>query len=309
MNTIGQNFGGDWTEQKLDCVSKYLHAYTKIMNNQNFNFAYIDAFAGTGYRELILDEEINESLFPELDSQEVVNFRQGSVRNALEVQPPFNKYIFIEEDKGKFTELEKLREEYIIREEFSEDRIECILTEANDYLTDACKKDWSRHRALVFLDPFGMQVEWKTIELIAKTEAIDLWLLFPIGTVNRLLKRNGEIRTNMRNKLDMFFGEDSWYDVFYNLTQEHSLFGEEEKWEKIGNIFYEIEQYFIKRLQVIFAGVANNPLVLRNSKNVPLYLLCFAVGNPKGSTTALKIAEYILDNQPDDQQTLPLLKE
>lgn len=109
MNSIGQNFGGGWTEQKLDCVSKYLHAYTKIMNNQRFNFAYIDAFAGTGYRELILDEEINESLFPELDSQEVINFRQGSVRNALEVQPPFNKYIFIEEDRGKFTELEKLR--------------------------------------------------------------------------------------------------------------------------------------------------------------------------------------------------------
>lgn len=176
-------------------------------------------------------------------------------------------------------------------------------------MTDACKKDWSRHRALVFLDPFGMQVEWKTIELIAKTEAIDLWLLFPIGTVNRLLKRNGEIRTNMRNKLDMFFGEDSWYDVFYNLTQEHSLFGEEEKWEKIGNIFYEIEQYFIKRLQVIFAGVADNPLVLRNSKNVPLYLLCFAVGNSKGANTALKIAEHILENQPNAQQRLPLLKE
>ena len=294
MNSIGQNFGGNWTEQKLECVSKYLHAYTKIMNNQRFNFAYIDAFAGTGYRELILDEEKNESLFPELDSQEVVNFRQGSVRNALEVQPPFNKYIFIEEDRGKFTELEKLKEEYIIREGFSEDRIECIHTDANDYLTDACKKDWSRHRALVFLDPFGMQVEWKTIELIAKTEAIDLWLLFPIGTVNRLLKRNGEIRIDMRNKLDLFFGEDSWYDVFYNLTQEHSLFGEEEKWEKIGNIFYEIEQYFIKRLQVIFAGVANNPLVLRNSKNVPLYLLCFAAGNSKGAPIAVKIADDII---------------
>lgn len=309
MNSIGQTFGGVWTEQKLECVRKYLHAYSTIMNKQTFNFAYIDAFAGTGYRELILDEETNWSLFPELDSQEVVNFRQGSVRNALEIQPPFNKYIFIEEKSVNFTKLERLREEYILREEFFEDSIECILTDANGYLTNACKKDWSRHRALVFLDPFGMQVEWKTIELIAATKAIDLWLLFPIGTVNRLLKRNGDIRISLRNKLDTFFGEDSWYDVFYKLTQEHSLFGEEEKWEKIGNIFYEIEQYFIKRLKAIFAGVANNPLVLRNSKNVPLYLLCFAVGNQKGSTTALKIAEHILDNQLHNQPTLPLLKE
>ncbi len=31
MNTVSQQFGGDWTEQKLECVSKYLNAYTTIM--------------------------------------------------------------------------------------------------------------------------------------------------------------------------------------------------------------------------------------------------------------------------------------
>ncbi len=61
MKSIGQVFGGNWTEQKLNCVSKYLHAYTKIMNNQDFNFAYVDAFAGTGYRELKLEEDPNET--------------------------------------------------------------------------------------------------------------------------------------------------------------------------------------------------------------------------------------------------------
>ena len=45
MNNRGQKFGGDWTELKLDCVSKYLHEYTKIMNNYTFYFPYIDAFA------------------------------------------------------------------------------------------------------------------------------------------------------------------------------------------------------------------------------------------------------------------------
>ena len=42
-----------------------------------------------------------------------------------------------------------------------------------------CDKDWSLHRAVLFLDPYGMQVEWATIEAVAKTKAIDLWLLFP----------------------------------------------------------------------------------------------------------------------------------
>lgn len=297
MNTVGQSFGGDWTEQKLECVRKYLQAYTTIMNKQQFEFAYIDAFAGTGYREVMLDEDSNEALFPELDTQEVVNFRQGSARNALEVQPPFKKYIFIEQDQNNFSELEKLRDEFLLKDEFSKDSIECILTEANEYLTDVCNKNWEQHRALVFLDPFGMHVEWETIKLIADTKAIDLWLLFPIGTVNRLLKRDAEIREAIREKLNKFFGEEDWYEIFYKLAHENSLFGEEERWEKAGNIFTEIEQYFMKRLQGIFAGVATNPLSLRNSKNVPLYLLCFAAGNPRGAPTAVNIAQDILLKQ------------
>ncbi|MCI0387950.1 MAG: hypothetical protein MOB07_04160 [Acidobacteria bacterium] len=55
-----------------------------------------------------------------------------------------------------------------------------------------------------------------------------------------------------------------------------------------------IEQYFVERLKTVFAGVAENPLPLLNSHNNPLYLLCFASGNPKGAKTAIKIAQDIL---------------
>jgi hypothetical protein len=37
-----------------------------------------------------------------------------------------------------------------------------------------------------------------------------------------------------------------------------------------------------------------NPAVLRNSKNSPLYLFCFAAGNSKGVPIALSIASHIL---------------
>ncbi len=46
-----QKFGGSWTDEKLVKVNKYLTAFATIMNKQKFRFAYIDAFAGTGYRE------------------------------------------------------------------------------------------------------------------------------------------------------------------------------------------------------------------------------------------------------------------
>jgi three-Cys-motif partner protein len=47
-------FGGNWTEEKLECLKKYLSAYTTIFTKnpkaRHFQTIYVDAFAGTGYR-------------------------------------------------------------------------------------------------------------------------------------------------------------------------------------------------------------------------------------------------------------------
>jgi three-Cys-motif partner protein len=288
MNTRGDRFGGDWTEQKLECVSKYLHAYTQIMKDRDFHFAYIDAFAGTGYRELKHSKDI-----------EIPSFLTGSARKALEIKPPFREYIFIEENKDSYVELKNLTDE------FPNHNIECINANANQYLADLCReRDWRTNRALVFLDPYGMEVEWTTIELIAHTQAIDLWLLFPIGMgVNRLLKNDGKIPIPHHRKLDMFFGRDDWFDEFYQLARQGSLFSEEDELEKRDDILAEIEQYFLECLESAFAMVAKNSLPFRNSKNSLMYLLCFAAGNPN-APKALQIAEDILEKMRTPQLTL-----
>ena len=304
MNTRGQQFGGPWTEHKLVCVKKYLRAYTTIMAKQSFRFNYIDAFAGTGYRELKQDGDTESAMFPEFDSPEVIGFQQGSARNALEVEPRFEKYVFIEKSAKSYAKLVELKKEFLLKAEFSENSIECVREDANPYLRNLCgKTDWRSHRSLVFLDPFGMQVEWETIQAIARTQAIDLWILFPIGTVNRLLKNDGEIHEPYRKRLNLFFGEPDWFEVFYQLAVQMAFFSQEEHWQKTGDIFAKIEQYFMARLQNVFKQVADNPLLLYNSKNVPLYLLCFAAGNPKGAPTAVKIAEHILNGM----RTVPQL--
>ena len=45
-----------------------------------------------------------------------------------------------------------------------------------------------------------------------------------------------------------------------------------------------IEEYYRARLRTIFAGVANNTVRLKNSKNSPLYLLFFVAGNKNGAS-------------------------
>jgi three-Cys-motif partner protein len=215
----------------------------------------------------------------------------GSARIALRVKPRFTKYVFIEKDEDRFAELTSLRKEF---PELASD-IVLVNADANSYLKDLCEgRNWTRNRAVLFLDPFGMQVTWDTMKAIAKTQAIDLWILFPLGVaVNRLLKRDANISAAWQRRLDDFFGTQDWREIFYETKTELSLFGAEAKTEKVAD-FQSIGQFFVEQLKTIFAGVAENPLALHNSSNVPLYLLCFASGNERGAKTAVKIAKDIL---------------
>lgn len=93
------------------------------------------------------------------------------------------------------------------------------------------------------------------------------------------------------------FGTNDWYDNFYQEPEQPQLslfnYRIDNRVEKVADLTV-INNYFVKRLKEIFPGVAEKPCVLRNSKNSPLYSLCFAAANPKGAKIALKIAQHIL---------------
>lgn len=287
-----QIFAGDWTEEKLERVKKYLPACTTIIKKYFKEFFYIDAFAGTGYREAETKDS-NEYL-NDLDEKEIEKYADGSARVALQIKPDFSRYIFIEKVKPRFNKLEKLKTDFPEKA----NRIILVNDEAYIYLRKFCREsDWTQTRAVMFLDPYGMQVSWDTLKTIAETKAIDLWYLFPLGVaVNRLLKKEKkEIPEAWAKKLDDIFGTDQWRETFYKKKIERTLFGSMDSIVKDTD-FDGIIDFFLERLRSIFVGVAENPLLLRNSKNNPLYLLCFAASNNKGATTAIKIAQHILKN-------------
>jgi three-Cys-motif partner protein len=141
---------------------------------------------------------------------------------------------------------------------------------------------------------YGMEVEWQTIEALARTKAVDLWILLPLGqAINRLLTREGPPEKQWADRLTRCFGTEEWKEVFYRKESQPTLFGAEERLAKEAN-FEAIGDFFVRRLSAIFEKVAENPLPLRNSKNIPIYLLCFAAANPRGAPTAVKIASHIL---------------
>jgi three-Cys-motif partner protein len=286
-------FGGDWTEQKLRILDNYLVAYCKIFQvnprAKHFDTIYVDAFAGTGLIRQRKTSANREEVFAEFAEQETVEFLKGSASRAL--QHPFDRYIFIEKSPSQIAELEKLR-----AESPHKDRIQIQKGDANTRLANLVNStDWKKSRAVIFLDPYGMQVDWETIEKLGRTKAVDLWLLFPLGqAVMRLLRKQGEPPAEWQQALDRIFGTHDWHSRFYVIKREADWFENEiasthrvADWQAVGG-------FMIERLNSAFHAVATNPGVLLNSRNVPLYLFCFASANPKGAPTALKIAGYLL---------------
>ena len=155
-------FGSIHTALKLGALAKYLHAYTLALKNLPFVLHYVDAFAGTG----MCDIRIGGNLLRV----------PGSASIAIDCDPAFHKLIFIERSRRKVKALHLLKDAAASRD------ITVIRADANRTLP-ACLSALNsrRDRAIVFLDPFGMQVEWQTLEYIASTKFVDLLYLFPLS--------------------------------------------------------------------------------------------------------------------------------
>jgi three-Cys-motif partner protein len=287
-----QLFGGSWTEQKLDALGRYLRAYVNVLKNQPFTRVYVDAFAGTGYREQRADGGSEGTIFEDLTEPGPQQFLDGSARIALNVEPPFHRYIFIELHERRAAELERLRAEFPHRA----NAIEVRRADANQAIQELCGRWESRMRGVLFLDPFGMQAAWATIEAIARTRVIDAWILFPFA-VNRLLTRRPEdIQPGWGNRLTKLFGTDEWSVRFYRKQEVENIFEGSEMLVEKDLSFERLGEFYMERLRTIFPIVAKNPRVLRNTRNQPLFQLFFAAANPgRGGKIALRIATHILD--------------
>ena len=150
------------------------------------------------------------------------------------------------------------------------------------------------HRAVVFLDPFAMSVAWTTVEALANTRKCDVWFLFPVGAVNRLLTKTGKRDPSWDAALNEILGCTDWRGEFYRL-EGTDLFGDQVI-RKMASC-EDIAEFYLRRLDDLFpGGAAPAYRMLKNSKESPLFALMFAIGNPAPSAkgVAFRIANHIL---------------
>lgn len=295
--TYQTEFGGGWTQRKLEVVTKYLQAYTTIFKrNQRarfFTISYVDAFAGTGtLRRPALGGLAK--LLPELEENEK-QFRKGSVIRALEVEPAFDKYVFIEKDIKKCLELQSIAAEFASRR-----KVDVINDDANSSLLKWCNNlATARERAVVFLDPFGASVKWEVIAALGRTRAVDLWVLFPYFAINRMLVRKRRPPKAWADRLTSVFGTSDWEGTFYSKDSFRSLLdsGRVESVHKSAD-HRVITDFFVKRLRREFVAVSD-PFPMHNTNGSLMFTLFFAAANERSAKTGLKIANDIIGKELD----------
>jgi three-Cys-motif partner protein len=290
--TSHDEFGGAWTQQKLEALGKYLQAYTSIFKvNQKarfFSISYVDAFAGTG---TLHRPELGGfvDLIPgmrETDQQ----YRKGSVKRALEIEPAFDEYVFIEKSAEKCEELRRIAKGHSSR------NIKIMNEDANSAILKWCRKlDTRRQRAVVFLDPFGASVRWEVIAALGRTRAVDLWVLFPYSAINRMLTGDHKPPKAWGDRLTLTFGTPDWEKVFYSTTLFTSLLDSAQPVEVIHKSadYRVITDFFVKRLKTEFEAISK-PLPLYNSNGSLLFMFFFAAGNERGAKTGIRIANSII---------------
>jgi three-Cys-motif partner protein len=260
---------GEWSEAKLDIIRDYKRAYSTIMSwHQYLHHVYIDAFAGSGTHL----------------SRSTGDFVSGSPINALNVEPPFEEYFFI--DKNKDT-IKALRNEVGERPNVNIHEGDSNSLLMQTVYPQVQYEDY--RRALCLLDPYGLDLRWEVIQEAGRMKTIEIFLNFPIMDMNRniLLTDTTKMDDSQITRMDAFWGDSSWRPIMY-ATQEH-LFGTEEI--KIGTND-KIAAAFRERLKKV-AGFEHvpEPVVMRNRRRAMLYYLFFASQNATGAKIANDIFE------------------
>ena len=276
------NFGGDWSESKIEILVEYAQAYLSIMNihadKYNWKLLYFDGFAGSGFIKKGND-----------DNHKIII---GAAKRILDIDTPrsFDRYYFVEKLVENAEELvDKVVKNY------DHKNINVVNTDCNEKIQSMAKflksEKGKRHKVLAYIDPCGMQVNWKSLNALQELN-VDAWILVPTGMgVNRLLKKNGQISTPWLERLEVFLGmpKNEIVEYFYSQKTIQTLFGDQIITSKEDRAIERSAELYETRLKDLFKFVTN-PYILKNKSNSIMFHF-YMVSNNK---TAVKIANEII---------------
>lgn len=267
---------GRWTEIKLNIIKEYAAAYSQILAKQKktgLHHIYIDAFAGAGMH---ISKDTGAPV-------------KGSPTNALELPVRFEEYHFVEIDSERVGMLRSLSE--------GMSSVWIHEGDCNRILRDEVfprVKYENYRRALCLLDPYGLDLDWAVIHAAGQMQTIEVFVNFPIMDMNRnVLRHNLEsAEPSQVARMNAFWGDESWKQAVYE--PRRTLFGE--TWDMKTSNEYLVKAFADRLKNVAGFLYVPEPILMRNSKNAPLYYFFFASCNEIGG----KIVKDIFDKYRDE---------
>jgi three-Cys-motif partner protein len=293
-----QEFADEHTRRKLETVQKYLNVYATALKNTPFKLLYVDACAGSGSSvpKATLEQSnpnqvtLDGISIPIADTDAII---VGSAIRALGVKPPFHKYLLNDVKPANVSALRKS-----IREDFPhlEDRVELTQLDANEMLRNLClSQDWNETRAVVFLDPFGLQINYETLELLGQTQAVDVWYLVPVFAMYRQISGGGQINPDGGPRVDAALGTTVWRNVAVIEEKSVDLFNQPQlRTQRAVDIAW-FEKVAKERIGAAFGGRVLDETLPLGRNGIQEFSLMFAWANPgEKAKLAAKLARAVL---------------
>lgn len=297
-NLLTQVYNCRHTIQKLETVQKYLQAYATALKFQPFELLYVDACAGSGSSvpKSALENpnnaqaELDGFARPVADTDEII---VGSAIRALGVNPPFHRYCL---NDVKESNVESLQ--HAISHDFPhlKDRVTITKLDANEMLRELClSQNWKKTRAVVFLDPFGLQIDYETLALLGRTEAVDLWYLVPVFAMYRQVSGEGQINADGGPRVDAALGTDAWRKTAVVEESAVDLFNQPQFRSKRAVDIAWFEKVAKERIGLAFGGRVLDEALPLGRNGIQEFSLMFAWANPsERAVLAPKLAKAVL---------------
>ncbi len=193
---------GQWVEEKLYYVERYLRTFIVAMRNQPFRaIRFIDLFAGPG--KCLIRE-----------SGEV---KLGSALLSLQLGPLFTEYIFADFDREN---VDALRTRCAIFAE--QTSLNFHIGDSNELVVGIVERIKHNDSVFIqgkgpslnlcFLDPEGLELNWTTVASLASVAKMDLIIHYSQSGLTRNMEQMAS--KDDETRIDRFFGDSEWRRIF-----------------------------------------------------------------------------------------------
>jgi three-Cys-motif partner protein len=275
---------GFWTRAKLDVLHDYLAAFLAASSGKAPNAVYLDAFAGEGSGiDRLTSEEFDGS--PRIAASAVANGDSGY---------RFSHLRFFELNSARATSIQA-----DLRQHFPDRDIDVVPGDCNVTLPATLSRmpeGLRRSPTFAFLDPFGTELQWPTIDAVADYKRdlkfkVELWMLFSAAGLMRIAGSTPDkAAVGAEKRLTALFGNRAWEPIV-DARRAGAITAADAREAFVNLMRWQLER--------TLGYQTTHALELKNARGTSIYHMIFATDHPAGDKIITALYAKAADALPE----------